>query len=801
MSVSRVLALLALSSATAAAQRYADLYGRVLDTSYGGIADAAVTVTNQDTGFRRITQSEPGGTYTVSSLQPGTYKITVRKEGFVSVARFDVRLADSTPTRADFILSVGSIEESITVYGNPPLFEREHEDASTGSRVERDEIERLPANGGGVLNLLELTPGTNITPATRGEAGQFSTSGQRPNTNYFTIDGVSANTGVTAGGLPAQSTGGAFPALSAFGSLDSLISLDAVEELRVTTSTSVAEFGRLPGASVALNSRSGTNELHGATGYRIRNELLNAHDWFGNQAGYGSLPLRLNDIAQTFGGPLKRNRTFFFLSYEHMWLVQPFVWRQPVPSLAARQTAADWAQPLLALFPAPSPGPVMHGVGEWVGNTVRPAGLDVGGARIDQAITSRLSFFGRYNDSPSNNQFGTLTTNDLDLLSQSLTLGLNARPRTNLALDFRANESQVNAHSVWISPGPSCALQPLLAAFSLSPAPCNYLVRFDIGGVGQLVSGSEGDRRQRQFQAVQSASYHLHRHTLALGADYRRILAIRRDPTGALGVIADNLSDLVSTRNLWVNNAPALNASTELNELSLWVEDTWQVTSRMTVAGGLRWEYSPAPVPASGVYFLNPATNTVFTMRQPLWPVNYRNFAPRLGVAWRLTGDGRTVLRAGGGLYYDSSLSIATDFLTGSPLDVSSGGFTSGRNGLFSTQLIYGFMPNLRLPRVEQWNLSLERALGTHDVVSVGYLGSGGHSLLRREMGGPGTSPTSYVALTTNGGASNYQALQIEYRRRVARGLQSLVAYAWSHSIDNDSSDAFLRVVHCGIER
>src|SRR5205807_5948579 len=154
----------------------------------------------------------------------------------------------------------------------------------------------LPLNGRGLLTLLELAPGTNVIPATRGDAGQFTATGQRPNTNYFTVDGVSANTGVTAGGLPAQSTGGSLPALSAFGSMDSLISLEAVQEMRVTTSTSVAEFGRLPGATVGLSSRSGSNEFHGAATYRVRNELFNANDWFANQAGYRRLPLRLHDF-------------------------------------------------------------------------------------------------------------------------------------------------------------------------------------------------------------------------------------------------------------------------------------------------------------------------------------------------------------------------------------------------------------------------------------------------------------------------------------------------------------------------
>ena len=301
MFLGRFLALLLVYAAPAAAQRYANLYGRVLDTSEGGIGQAAVSVVNEDTGFRRTAESEPGGAYTVSSLQPGVYKIIVRKEGFRTVVRFGVRLSAAAAARADFILPVGSIEESITVLGTAPLIPQD--DASTGSRVDREEIERLPLNGRGLLTLLETAPGANVTPATRGEAGQFTVTGQRPNTNYFMVDGMSANTGVAAGGLPAQSTGGALPALSAFGSMDSLISLEAVQEFHITTSTSVAEFGRLPGAQITLNSRSGSNEFHGSFLYRIRNEALSANDWFGNQAGYGLLPLRLHNLAQTVWRP------------------------------------------------------------------------------------------------------------------------------------------------------------------------------------------------------------------------------------------------------------------------------------------------------------------------------------------------------------------------------------------------------------------------------------------------------------------------------------------------------------------
>ena len=207
----------------------------------------------------------------MGSLESGTYKVTVRKDGFRTMIRFNVKVANLEAAQVDFTLSVGAVQETITVEGTAPLTGQE--DASIGVRVFREDIQRLPLNGRGVLGLLELSPGTNVTPATRGEAGQFTANGQRPNANYFTVDGASANTGVTAGGLPAQATGGVLPAMSAFGSLDSLLPVEAVDELRVQTSNAMSELGRLPGANVALTSRSGSNEFHGSAVYRFRHEL------------------------------------------------------------------------------------------------------------------------------------------------------------------------------------------------------------------------------------------------------------------------------------------------------------------------------------------------------------------------------------------------------------------------------------------------------------------------------------------------------------------------------------------------
>jgi len=787
MPLGRALAMLVLLSCTAAAQRYVDLYGRILDATEGGIGQAAITVVNEETGFRRVTQSDPSGAYVVGSLQPGDYKVTVRKEGFRTVTRFGLKLPASGSTRVDFLLPVGSIEETITVEGSAPLIG--HEDASTGSHVDRGEIERLPLNGRGILSLIEFTPGANVIPATRGEAGQFTASGQRPNANSFTVDGVSANTGVTAGGRPAQSTGGALPALSAFGSMDSLISLEAVSELRVTTSTAIAEFGRLPGATVALSSRSGSNEFHGSAAYRIRNELFSANDWFGNQAGYGRLPLRLHDFTGAIGGPVRRNRTFFFLSYQRVSLLQPMVWIQPVPSASARASAESWAKPVLHLFPEATTADNGSGVGEWVGRSTHPAGLDTGGARIDQAIGSRFTLFGRYNDSPSRNDFGSLAVNQLDLRSQSITLGLNARITPAAIVDVHANESQATAHSTW-SPGDDCSLQSLTVTFFAAPSPCDYLVRFWIGGVGQLVSGREGIRKQRQFQLISSASLRPRSHNIGVGIDYRTIVAIRRDPAGTLAVIADDVTGLADRRKLWLSSTTGQNGTVDVREISMWLQDTWQATPRLTIASGIRWEYSPPPLSSDQTLFYNYGTNSTFTGQHELWMPSLRHFAPRIGMAWQLTRDGRTVLRAGGGLYYDSSLSIATDVLNGGPLSVTS--LTSSVHSPASSLISYGFLPDLRLPYVGQWNVSIERAFGAQTVASVGYVGSLARQLILRDVGGRGSTFTSLVALTTNDGESDYHGLNAQIRRRMSRSVQALAGYTWSHSIDNGSSDAFL---------
>ena len=537
----------------------------------------------------------------------------MRKDGFLTMIRFDVKVANLEAAQVDFTLSVGAVQETITVEGTAPLVSQE--DASIGVRVFREDIQRLPLNGRGVLGLLELSPGTNVTPATRGEAGQFTANGQRPNANYFTVDGASANTGVTAGGLPAQATGGVLPAMSAFGSLDSLLPVEAVDEFRVQTANSMSELGRLPGANVALTSRSGSNEFHGSVVYRLRHETLAANDWFANVSGERRGPLRLHDVAPSLGGPIRRDHTFFFLSYQHMSLRGSYVSRQPVPSDETRAAAPDWVRPALDLYPQANGPALGNGLAFWNGRNIRPSQLDTGLARIDHALSSRATLFGRYNDSPSFNEFGS--TADQPPRPAFPEPDPGTQPSAQRALDHRSSRQRIAGRSaIQLGAAPAgpissgCDLEPLTSYLFPGAGSCNALVRFSIGGVGQVVTGREGTRRQRQFQIVESTAWKAGAHTLRFGADYRRMKPIRRDAMGVLSAIADDITALTDKKNLWLGSSPAISAAADVTELSLWAQDTWQISSRdrdhARAAVGIQPLAGRGPI----TYFFDPETGT-----------------------------------------------------------------------------------------------------------------------------------------------------------------------------------------------
>src|SRR5207244_3682830 len=214
------------------------------------------------------------------------------------------------------------------------------ESPSVSTVVDRNFAENIPMNGRSFQTLIQLTPGVVLTPTGGGDFGQFSVNGQRAASNYWMVDGVGANVGV-ANGANGSGEGitGALPGLSVLGGTNSLVSVDALQEFRIQTSTYAPEFGRMPGGQISILTRSGTNQFHGTVFEYLRNDKLDANDWFANFTGVRKPPERQNDFGGTFSGPILKDKTFFFFSYEGLRLRLPQVALTTVPDLSARQSA------------------------------------------------------------------------------------------------------------------------------------------------------------------------------------------------------------------------------------------------------------------------------------------------------------------------------------------------------------------------------------------------------------------------------------------------------------------------------
>src|SRR6266849_4530605 len=264
------------SSGLRAQSTNASITGRVTDPSKALIADAHISAINTATNFRYETTTNSPGEYYLTNLLPGIYQIEIEKPGFKKLIKPDVTLHVQDVIELNFELTLGSASETITVESGAPLLNTESGTVST--LIDHTFVENFPLNGRSFQTLIQLTPGVVVTATAFDDQGQFSVNGQRADANYFTVDGVSANFGVTGYFPLVQTAGGALPALSALGGTNSLVSIDAMPEFRIQTSSFAPEFGRTPGGQISIVTRSGTNAFHGTLFEYFRNSVLDAND-------------------------------------------------------------------------------------------------------------------------------------------------------------------------------------------------------------------------------------------------------------------------------------------------------------------------------------------------------------------------------------------------------------------------------------------------------------------------------------------------------------------------------------------
>jgi Carboxypeptidase regulatory-like domain len=327
----------------------AQLSGLIQDPSALKIPGAEITLRNEQTGGKRVTKSNDDGLYSIFSLNPGVYRISVHAANFETVIREGIKLDVGESARLDFDLRIGDSHTEVTVHSDAPQINTE--DASVGTVIDREIIDQMPLNGRGIQSLIELTPSVVVTPVVDATRGQFAVNGQRTDANYFTVDGVSAN--FSAGDATqvtnesgrnfsiGQAGGGMLPANNFLGTFSNLVSPDALQEFKIQTSTFAPEYGRSPGAQIGLITRSGGNLYSGSLFEYFRNDKADANDWFSNQLAMPKPPLRFNNFGGTLGGPVRiphlyngHDRTFFFLSVEDLVLTQAFPVAIPVPHRA-----------------------------------------------------------------------------------------------------------------------------------------------------------------------------------------------------------------------------------------------------------------------------------------------------------------------------------------------------------------------------------------------------------------------------------------------------------------------------------
>ena len=808
------------------------LTGEVRDPQGAVVAGAEVMATNVQTGVVTNVTSNENGVFYFPSLRPSRYKISVKKSGFKEGV-LDVEVHVQDRLSEDVTLAVGSSSETVNVDASAAEVDTS---IAVATEVERSFIENMPLNGRSFQALIALTPGSVTAKAYYSGIGQFSVNGQRTDANYFSIDGVSANVGITQGSnvyLGAAGAGAA-QASSNNGGYNNLVSVDALQEYKIQSSTFEPEYGRTPGAQLSIVTRSGSNQMHGVLFEYLRNEVFDSRDYFARVNNLPKPAEKQNDFGGTLGGPILRNKLFFFFSYEGLRLRVPFTRTELVPSSSLRASAIPAVQPLFNAYPLPNKNDVPgNPVASAISTFSNPSVLNATSFKLDYVASPKLSLFIRGNHGPSNgSQHGAFDFYSRSTLSttisnvDTLTAGATYLISNRLVNDFRANLSWAKGATVVVPTNFGGATIPSQSyLFQSNP---NYNDKtsvfglFMLDGTSGYYVGNDATNHQRQFNLVDSLSWSRSNHNLKLGVDYRRLTPTNGYRPWDIFYVANSFADLAN--GTLFDAGITSNDTSELRPIftnvSLYAQDEWRVVPRLTLSYGLRWDYDPPPSEASGHPFFtatnlnDPANVALAPKGTPLWSANKHNFAPRFGIAYTAnnTTGRELVFRGGWGIFYGLGNQQGAQGTLGFPYSRSNTLYGTDCGGCGGTAtypispaeaapipyslnppygLVFAFDPQLKDPRVYQWNGTVEQSLGTTRSLQLSYVGNKGDDLLRRSMLTPamgGNANFTYLDVVTNQGYSNYNALQAQFKQHPWHGLQLITSYTWSHAIDNGSS-------------
>ncbi|HLJ18328.1 MAG TPA: TonB-dependent receptor [Bryobacteraceae bacterium] len=837
------------------------IIGTVTDSTGGTIPNAKVTATNTGTNLARSVETDSEGQYTIDLLPVGTYQVDVAAQGFKKYRQSGITLDINRTARVDAVLDIGALTDTVTVTGDAPLVNTSN--PQIGRTVSNRQITDLPIVNRNVYTLLTLTPGveSSANSIVLGYPEQRTminggTDGGAGTVNYF-LDGGTNMTGL-------RNTGNILP------------NPDAVQEFRVITNSYSAEFGRFSGGVINIITKSGTNQLHGSLFEFLRNDKLNANLY----DAVSKAPLRRNQFGGSIGGPIKKDKTFFFGTYSGLRQEQPQFFNAAVVPTPAQRTGdfsslAASKQPTDPLNGQPFPGGIIPV------SRFDPTALNILNKYIPLANAANGIYQAQVANPYNTDEYlakmdHSLTGNQLLTLSYYETSGRNVtQPAGNLpwsVSQYTWRQQNANASDTWtISPNtvnqlwvtysrnfggrlnlPQMSLGDLGSAFRPQGTPS--LPQITVTGFFTLGQSIAGPVAGTNFYQVRDSTTWTHgRHSVKFGGE----LTLEKDIQDTLlnnygvfsftGTKSNNaLSDFLLGLPVTMNQDAPVTAEDNGWAGGLFVQDDWRILPRLTLNLGLRWDVQTPLTdqhnremtfeqgvqstvsPTSPVGLLFPGDPGV---TRGVIPTRWHNFSPRAGLAWDPFGDGKTSIRAAGGIFYGSisgnewnSMSNNQPFairqqfnnvasLT-NPYGLLPGGVSpypysynpQSPKYLFPAA-IEGVSPDFQWPYTYQFNFSVQRQITSDFSMTAAYVGSFGHRLPfqqdvnypifnstattgnvnNRRPIQPGTLSTlSLIKSIMN---TSYSGLQITAEKKMARHFMLQGFYTFSKTMDGAQLD------------
>ena len=815
MLVRPITAVLVLFSGFAAfAQDTATLTVTVVDPTSAVVPGAKVTLTDLGRGAVKQAETKDTGFVVFDFLQPGTYSLEAVKAGFDTyrVDSLTLGVRDRQTFRVEFrVTAAAGTKVEVMAAAEAPS-------SDVGQSVSLDQryVQYLPVNGWNAESLILMSPGITTAAGGRSDGG-FNANGLRSNTNYFTLDGVSLNQATSTDVGFGGARGGGAGAGPGAGATE-MISIDAMQEMKVQASAFAPEFGRSPGAQIVMTSRGGANGFHGTLFYYLRNDRFDANDWFANEGGYPRGKERENRPGGTVGGPIVKNRTFFFVSYEKLKLLAPESVISDVPDMPTRLSAQANLQPFLNVFPIPTGIDLGSGSAEYRAVLSNPSNSNFTTVRIDQVLNPKTNLFLRFSLTPSDsNQRGSQESIPNVISERSSHAELFTAGMTNIlsggALnDLRLNYSRTSSTglSVMDNYGGGVPLTNSLV-FPKGVTTANGSFDLSILGYAGYSYGGQTSNDQGQVNVVDSITKVSGNHSLKAGVDYRELLQTNTRTPYSVSASFDGLvySDYSFLRGIALNGQISSNVGTvypTYTNFSLYGQDTWRATDRTTITYGLRWDVNPAPTTREGPkpFALSNDNIAGVTQNEPIYPTRWFDVAPRIGIAYLSddTPGHEMMLRVGVGLFYDLGYGAIDGAFSSAPYSnvqtVSEVTFP-----FTATELVPPILPPtrpygevttgdsaLKSPVVLQWNGTWEKSFGAGNIVSIGIVGTRGYRLMRMATQPSFTAAYDVLRLLSNGSTSSYNGAQVQFHKRLSASFQAQFSYTWAKSVDSSSTDS-----------